>query len=147
MKVRVAESAGFCMGVRRAMDCILDVSRGREIIYTLGPLVHNPQALRMLESRNVYISDEIDESLKEKTVVIRAHGVPPDIRKQLKEIGSLVVDATCPKVLRSHGIIKKYYALGYSIVIVGDRGHAEIDALLGFTDNNGIVVENIINLI
>ena len=144
MKVRVAESAGFCMGVRRAMDHVLGVSRGREIIYSLGPLVHNPQALRMLESRNVHISDKIDESLKGKTVVIRAHGVPPDIHRQLNEIGSLVVDATCPKVLRSQGIIKKYYARGYSIVILGDKGHAEIDALLGFTNNNGIVVENII---
>jgi len=143
MKVRVAESAGFCMGVRMAMDHVLNVSRGREIIYTLGPLVHNPQALKMLESRNVYISNGINESLKGKTVVIRAHGVPPEIRRQLKEIGSFVVDATCPKVLRSQGIIKKYYARGYSIVIVGDRGHAEVDALFSFTDNDGIVVENI----
>ena len=143
MKVRVAKSAGFCMGVRRAMDRVIDVARGSEVTYTFGPLVHNPQALEMLEARNVYLAHEIDESLKGKTVVIRAHGVPPEIRNRLKEIGSRVVDATCPNVLRSQGIIKKYYGLGYSIVIVGDRGHAEIDALLGYTDNTSIVVENI----
>ena len=131
------------MGVRRAMDHVIDVARGSEVTYTLGPLVHNPQAIEMLEARNVYRAPEIDESLRGKTVVIRAHGVPPDIRNRLKEIGSRVIDATCPHVLRSQGIIKKYYSRGYSIVIVGDRGHAEIDALLGYTDNTGIVVENI----
>lgn len=143
MKVRVAKSAGFCMGVRKAMDRVLDVSRGREITYTLGPLVHNPQALEMLETRNVCITDRADETLSGKTVVIRAHGIPPDVRKKLIDIGANVVDATCPKVLRSQGTIKKYYRRGYSIVIVGDRGHAEIDALLGYTDNTGVVIENI----
>jgi len=143
MKVYVAKSAGFCMGVRKAMDRVLDVSRGSEVTYTIGPLVHNPQALKMLESRNIYVAEEIDEKLKGKTVVIRAHGVPPEIRKRLKEIGARVVDATCPNVLRSQGIIKKYYARGYSIVIIGDRGHAETDALLGFTDNTSTIVENI----
>ena len=131
------------MGVRKAMDRVLDVSRGSEVTYTIGPLVHNPQALKMLESRNVYVADKIDETLKGKTVVIRAHGVPPEMRKRLKEIGARVVDATCPNVLRSQAIIKKYYARGYSIVIIGDRGHTEIEALLGVTDNTGTVIETI----
>ncbi len=142
MKVRVAESAGFCMGVRKAMDSVLEASRGNVLTYTLGPLIHNPQALKMLESRNVYIAGDIDESLAGETVVIRAHGITLDKRERLSEIGAKVVDATCPKVLRSENIIKKYYAGGYSIIIVGDRGHAEIDALLSYTGNTGIVVEN-----
>ncbi|MFC1538075.1 4-hydroxy-3-methylbut-2-enyl diphosphate reductase [Candidatus Latescibacterota bacterium] len=143
MKVYVAKSAGFCMGVRKAMDRVLDVSRGRESTYTIGPLVHNPQALKMLESRNVYVADKIDESLKDKTVVIRAHGVPPSVNEQLKEIGSHIVDGTCPNVIRSQVIIKKYVLMDYSIVIVGDKGHAEIDSLLGFADNKAVVIENI----
>ncbi|MFC1551189.1 4-hydroxy-3-methylbut-2-enyl diphosphate reductase [Candidatus Latescibacterota bacterium] len=143
MKVIVAKSAGFCMGVRKAMDRVLDVSRGRESTYTIGPLVHNPQALKMLESRNVYLAENIDESLKDKTVVIRAHGVPPPIKEHLNKIGAHVVDGTCPNVIRSQVIIKKYFSMGYSIVIVGDRGHAEIDSLLGFADNQADVVENI----
>jgi len=143
MKVHVAKSAGFCMGVRNAMDKVLDVSRGKEITYTLGPLVHNPQAMEMLETRNVYVVHEITDSLNGKTVVIRAHGIPPEMRRRLKAAGAQVVDATCPKVLRSQGTIRKYSTKGYSIVIVGDRGHAEIDALLGFTDNKGIVVETL----
>ncbi|GAG91467.1 unnamed protein product, partial [marine sediment metagenome] len=143
MKVRVAESAGFCMGVRKAMDSVLEASRGNVLTYTLGPLIHNPQALKMLESRNVYIADNIDESLAGETVVIRAHGITLDKRERLSEIGAKIVDATCPKVLRSESIIKKYYAGGYSIVIVGDRGHAEIDALLSYAGNTGTVVENV----
>ncbi|HEX3000715.1 MAG TPA: 4-hydroxy-3-methylbut-2-enyl diphosphate reductase, partial [Armatimonadota bacterium] len=141
MKVKLAESAGFCYGVRKAMDCVLDVARGKEVTYTLGPLIHNPQALEMLESRSVFVTNTVDESLRGKTVVIRAHGVPPEVRGKLDAAGAIVVDATCPNVLRSQGIIRKYHGQGYSIVIVGDRGHAEIDALLGSAENTGIVVE------
>jgi len=131
------------MGVRKAMDRVIDVARGKEVTYTLGPLVHNPQALEMLESRNVLVANKVNGSLDGKTVVIRAHGIPPDIRRKLKDIGATIVDATCPNVLCSQGIIRKYHGLGYTVVIIGDRGHAEIDALLGFTDNAGIVVETL----
>ncbi|MDP2982099.1 MAG: 4-hydroxy-3-methylbut-2-enyl diphosphate reductase [Candidatus Latescibacter sp.] len=143
MKVRIAESAGFCMGVRKAMDCVLDVSRGKEVTYTLGPLIHNPQALEMLESRHVYIAGEIDKSLRGKTVVIRAHGVPPEVLSKLGEVGAMVVDATCPNVMKSQRIIKKYHSRGYAIVIVGDRGHAEIDSLMGYCAGGVTVVETI----
>jgi len=142
MKVRIAKSAGFCMGVRKAMDAVLEASRGKVVTYTLGPLVHNPQAIKMLESRNVYVADEIDGSLAGKTVVIRAHGIPLDKREKLREIGADIVDATCPKVLRSEKIIRKYHERGYTIIIVGDKGHAEIEALLSYTGDVGLVVEN-----
>ncbi len=143
MKVRLADSAGFCYGVRKAMDCVLHVSQGSEKTYTLGPLIHNPQAIEMLESRNVFIAGKIDESLRGRTVVIRAHGVPPDLKKKLDDVGALVVDATCPNVLKSQEIIRTYHAEGYSIVIVGDRGHAEIEALMGYSEGTGTVVETI----
>ncbi|MFA6472821.1 MAG: 4-hydroxy-3-methylbut-2-enyl diphosphate reductase [Candidatus Latescibacterota bacterium] len=143
MKVRIAESAGFCMGVRKAMDCVLDVSRGKNATYTFGPLIHNPQALEMLESRHVYVAGEIDESLKGKTVVIRAHGVPPDVFDKLDEAGALIVNATCPNVMKSQRIIKKYIAMGYDVVIAGDHGHAEIDSLLGYSGNTATVTANL----
>ena len=129
------------MGVRKAMDSVLDAAHGSRLTYTLGPLIHNPQAIKMLESRNVYATDDINKSLAGKTVVTRAHGITVDKRKHLQETGARIVDATCPKVSRSAGITKKYYAKGYTIVIVGDRGHAEIDALLSYTGDTGIVVE------
>lgn len=125
------------------MDCVLHVSRGKEAVYTLGPLIHNPQALEMLETRDVFVAGAVDESLRGKTVVIRAHGVPPQVRARLEEVGAVVVDATCPNVLRSQGIIRKYHIEGYAIVIVGDRGHAEIEALLGLAAGTGVVVESL----
>ncbi len=131
------------MGVRKAMETVLDVSRGRDVTYTLGPLVHNPQALHMLESRHVYVADDIEEHLRDKLVVIRAHGIPPEKRRMLDAIEAVVVDATCPNVLASQKIIEQYYRQGYTVIIIGDRGHAEIDALLGITEYNGIVVENL----
>ena len=86
MKVRVADSAGFCMGVRNAMDAVLEAAHGNPVTYTLGPLIHNPQALKMLESRNIYVVNEIEESLSGKKVVIRAHGTTIGNQKRLKEI-------------------------------------------------------------
>ncbi len=143
MKVRIAESAGFCMGVRNAMDMVLDASRGKSVTYTLGPLIHNPQAVRMLESRNVYVSECIDESLAGRTVVIRAHGIPLEKRELLDSFKADIVDATCPKVLRSERLLRKYRDDGYDIVIVGDRGHAEIDALMSYTGGRGTVIESV----
>ena len=142
MKVRIADSAGFCMGVRKAMDSVLEASRGSTITYTLGPLIHNPHALKMLENRGVAVVEDIDERLAGRTVVIRAHGVSEDRKLQLEEIGATVVDATCPKVLRSQHIIREKHAAGYAIVIVGDRGHAEIEALLSYS-RDGVVVETL----
>lgn len=131
------------MGVRKAMDAVLDASKGNNRTYTLGPLIHNPQAIKMLESRNVFVAHTIDESLADETVVIRAHGITLESREKLSAVGADIVDATCPKVLKSERIIRQYHEKGYAIVIVGDRGHAEIDALLSYTGGNGVVVENI----
>lgn len=142
MKVRVAESAGFCMGVRKAMDSVIEAAQGNEITYTLGPLIHNPQAIRMLESRNVYIAESVDSGLEGKTVVTRAHGITRETRDHLRDAGAVIVDATCPKVHRSQGIIKKYHARGYDIVIVGDRGHAEVESLMSFAEHTAAIVEN-----
>ena len=143
MKVRVAKSAGFCMGVRKAMDAVMEASRGNDRTFTLGPLIHNPQAIGTLESRNVYVADDVDETLAGQTVVIRAHGVTLEKRAQLDAVGADVVDGTCPKVLKSELTLKKYFDQGYDIVIVGDRGHAEIEALLSYTAGKGRVVETL----
>jgi (E)-4-hydroxy-3-methyl-but-2-enyl pyrophosphate reductase len=142
MKVRIADSAGFCMGVRKAMDSVIEASRGSTSTYTLGPLIHNPHALKMLENRGVEVVEDIDERLVGHTVVIRAHGVPEESKQRLENIGATVVDATCPKVLRSEHIIREKHADDYDIVIVGDRGHAEIEALLSYA-GDGVVVETL----
>jgi (E)-4-hydroxy-3-methyl-but-2-enyl pyrophosphate reductase len=143
LKVKLAKTAGFCMGVRRAMNIVLDVAnRKKGSLYTYGPLVHNPQATDMLKQKGVGILTS-DSSVSNATVIIRAHGVPPSERKKLKESGNHVYDATCPHVARAQAIIKKETRDGYKVIIVGDRGHAEVNGLLGHADGNGFVVETV----
>ena len=145
MLVKIAKNAGFCMGVRRAMDIVLDTARKvpkEEAVYTEGPLIHNPQVLEFLEKKGIGVLDETTDS-KGKNVVIRAHGIKPSRREEIESFGAKICDATCPNVKSVQSIIKKYAAQGYTTIIVGDKGHAEVDGLLGYTKNRGYVVENL----
>lgn len=142
MKLVIAKTAGFCMGVRRAVDMVLDVSNKNDgPICTYGPLIHNPQVLSMLESKGVPVLSEIPEK-GEGTVLIRAHGVPPTAKKQLKQAGFKVVDATCPRVVRVQAIIRRHAKKGYASIIIGDVDHAEVVGLFGFTEGKGHVVDS-----
>jgi 4-hydroxy-3-methylbut-2-enyl diphosphate reductase len=141
LKVKLAKTAGFCMGVRRAMNIVLDAAnREKGKLYTYGPLVHNPQAVEMLRQKGVEILGE--NPVSNATVVLRAHGVAPEERKRIKDAGNVICDATCPHVAKAHAILKKEIREGYKAIIVGDRGHAEVNGLLGYAEGNGIVVEN-----
>lgn len=128
------------MGVRRAMDSALSEARkGKGPLYTLGPLIHNRQAVEMLDARGIRAIDGID-GLTEGTVIIRAHGIPPETHKALEEADVQIIDATCPHVRYSQNIVRKHHNEGARIVIAGDKEHAEVVALLGFCDYDGIVV-------
>lgn len=130
------------MGVRRAMNIVLDAANKKKgKLYTYGPLVHNPQAIEMLRQKGVDVLDS--NTVSNATVIIRAHGVAPDQRKKIKEAGNLLCDATCPHVARAHAIVKKQIKEGYAAIIVGDRGHAEVNGLLGYAHNKGFVVESV----
>ncbi|MBI5664088.1 MAG: 4-hydroxy-3-methylbut-2-enyl diphosphate reductase [Nitrospirae bacterium] len=141
MKVKLARTAGFCMGVRRAMNIVLDAAnREKGKLYTYGPLVHNPQAVEMLRQKGVEVLGH--ELVSNATVILRAHGVAPEERKRIKEAGNVICDATCPHVAKAHAILRKEIKEGYKAIIVGDRGHAEVNGLLGYAEGSGIVVEN-----
>ncbi len=145
MRVKVAKTAGFCMGVRRAMDILLDAANektGDGSVYTDGPLIHNPQVLEYLEKRGIQVVKG-QTDLSKSTVVIRAHGITPTRRKEIENTGARVCDATCPHVMRVQSIIKKYAAQGYSTVIVGDKGHAEVIGLLGYAEGKGHVIQEL----
>jgi (E)-4-hydroxy-3-methyl-but-2-enyl pyrophosphate reductase len=145
MGVKLANTAGFCMGVRRAVDMVLDLARhkGHETIYTYGPLIHNPQTIDLLRKRGVIPIrglDEIASPPRGATMIIRAHGISPDERKQIKEKGLKIIDATCPKVAHVQAIIRKHAAAGYAVLIAGDSEHPEVNGLLGFAADRGIVL-------
>jgi 4-hydroxy-3-methylbut-2-enyl diphosphate reductase len=130
------------MGGRRAMNIGLDAAnKEKGKLYTYGPLVHNPQAIEMLKQKGVEILG--NDPVSNATVILRAHGVAPEERNKIKESGNLICDATCPHVARAHSIIKKGIKEGYSAIIIGDKGHAEVNGLLGHADKKGFVVENI----
>ncbi len=139
-KIRVAKSAGFCFGVRRALDLVLAVPNDpAHPVRTLGPLIHNPQVIDILRSRGIDEFDP-DENLQEQHVVIRAHGVPPEKRLDLKAKHVQICNATCPRVARVQGIVKKYSRKNVQVVIVGDVGHSEVDGILGYSGYRGIAV-------
>ena len=143
MKVILAKSAGFCMGVRRAVETTLDVIQKEDdtCVSTFGPLIHNPQVLDLLGKRGVKVLHDVPEH-ESGTVIIRAHGVPPAQKEKLKMAGATIKDATCPHVVKVQVIIRKYLKQGYGTVIIGDRNHAEVEGLMGFAGSFGQVVNN-----
>ena len=128
------------MGVRRAVEIVLDVANTQEgPIYTFGPLIHNPQVLEILAEKGVSILD--DPSVPGPgSVVIRAHGVPPQAKQALADSGLTVIDATCPRVVKVQTIIAKYAKQGYGVIIVGDRDHPEVMGLMGYAKGQGHVI-------
>ncbi len=130
------------MGVRRAVDTTLAlVEKGEENIFTFGPLIHNPQVLKILQGQGVNILQKIPAKI-DGTVIIRAHGIPPSQKKELAETGAQIIDATCPRVLKVQAIIKKFLCRNCFTIIIGDRNHAEVNGLLGYAGKQGAVVSN-----
>ncbi len=143
MKVVLAKKAGFCMGVRRAMQLALKAARtGPHPVFTYGPLIHNPQALELLKSLGVEILKDIPEK-GEGTVIIRAHGVPPEEKSQLINAGFKVIDGTCPRVIKVQKIVQRHAEDGYRIIIIGDKDHAEVIGILGHCRGKGVVVSDL----
>lgn len=139
MKVLIAKTAGFCMGVRRAVELALDApSKFEKPIYTYGPLIHNPQVLELFAEKGISTLQQIPEK-SSGTVLVRAHGVPPETKSTLKQAGFHVVDATCPRVIRVQTIIRSHAANGYATIIIGDADHPEVVGLRGFAGRKGHV--------
>jgi 4-hydroxy-3-methylbut-2-en-1-yl diphosphate reductase len=143
--VKRAAVLGQCMGVRRAASLALataasEAASGRRA-YTLGPLIHNPQAVAELEAAGVTaVSEaELDGRLRDAAVVIRAHGVPPALKARLEGLGARIVDATCPRVLASQRKAADYASRGWKIVIAGDVGHGEVAGIAGHAPGASIV--------
>ncbi len=140
MKIIIAESAGFCMGVKRAVDLALEhASKSPGGVHTLGPLIHNNQTIEMLRERNVVTLEKNSSLPPNSTVLIRAHGVPPGAADIWKDKAH-IIDGTCPKVKTVHRVIEKYRNMGFSIVITGDEGHAEVIGLQGYAGESGHLI-------
>jgi len=146
MKILIAKKAGFCMGVRRAVEMVLDApNKHANPICTFGPLIHNPQVLDLLREKEISTIERIPE-YGTGTVLIRAHGVPPQTKQDLKKAGYKIIDATCPRVIKVQTIIRKHAKKDYAAIIIGDKDHPEVIGLLGYAGGKGFVVDNIDDL-
>ena len=135
MEVKVAKTAGFCIGVQRAVDKVYElIDSCQDRLFTLGPIIHNEEVVNDLEKKGVRVAseEELKTLPKGSTVVIRSHGVGKKVYDQLKECGLSYVDVTCPFVLKIHRIVEKESKAGSHIVIIGDPDHPEVVGICGW---------------
>ncbi|GIM30643.1 4-hydroxy-3-methylbut-2-enyl diphosphate reductase [Clostridium polyendosporum] len=144
-RVILAESAGFCFGVQRAVEETLKIQKEfNKKIYTLGPLIHNNDVVNMLKENNIFTIEleDIDSLFEGDIVVIRSHGVSYEVMEKLSQKGLKVINATCPYVTNIQKKANKYYKEGYKIVIVGDNNHPEVIGINGWCENSAIITKN-----
>ncbi|MCT4509212.1 MAG: 4-hydroxy-3-methylbut-2-enyl diphosphate reductase [Tepidibacter sp.] len=148
MKFKVADYAGFCFGVQRAMDMAWDELETIDEyeVYSLGPLIHNKQAVKVYEDKGLNVVDNLDKVNEKSKIIIRSHGVSKDIYRNAVDKNLKVIDATCPFVKKIQDIANKYYNKGYKIIIVGDKYHPEVVGINGWCNNEAKIIKNIEDL-
>ena len=145
MKVLKAESAGFCFGVRRAVEIVTEQSEtGRKPVYTYGPIIHNDQVVTELEAKGVRVISDLKqlEDIQEGTLVIRSHGVSKQEHERMEASGLTVIDATCPFVKKLHHIAEEAGTKGRTLIIAGDPSHPEVKGIVGWASGKVAVVES-----
>ena len=146
MNVTVAKSAGFCFGVKRAVELVYEQTKKEGPLYTYGPIIHNEEVVKDLEKRGVRVieSPEQLQELERGRVIIRSHGVGKAVQDQIEAAGFEVLDATCPFVKKIHRIVAEHSAAGEHIVIIGNPTHPEVEGICGWCDpEHTTVIENV----
>ena len=145
MKITVAKTAGFCFGVNRAVETVNRLLGEGERVWTLGPIIHNPQTLADLAARGVRIAQEPREA-KGGVLVIRSHGVARAVLEEADRCGARVVDATCPFVAKIHSLVQRASREGRFVLIAGDAAHPEVQGIVGHCDGPYHVFSGAANL-
>ncbi len=142
MEIILADRAGFCFGVKRAVEMTeKELTNTNENIFSLGPLIHNPQAVKEFEEKGLKTIDEIN-GLNNSKVVIRSHGVSKAVVDKMKEQNIDIIDSTCPYVKSVHKKVEEFQKQGYNIVIVGDENHPEIIGINGWCNNEAFIINS-----
>ena len=145
MEITVAKTAGFCFGVKRAVEKVYEqIGKMEKPIYTYGPIIHNEQVVGDLREKGVEVIDSLEElkTLRDAVVVIRSHGVGKNVYEILKENDVEIVDATCPYVKKIHRIVEKQSAEGRKVLIIGSEDHPEVQGIKGWGDERTVVIED-----
>ncbi len=139
MQITVAESAGFCFGVNRAVQMVYEALERSQPVATLGPIIHNTDVVNDMIARGARIINDVNELHEGEYVVIRSHGVGRKVYEDIAKLGNPVIDATCPFVARIHKIVAEKTAEGYFILIAGDENHPEVQGIVGHCEQNSFV--------
>ncbi len=137
MEIEKAKELGFCFGVRRAITMLVEAARKYGKIATLGPIVHNPQVVKMLAKEGITVVDKLDK-IKDNTLAITTHGVGPEIIMKIKNRGFFLIDTTCPIVRSAQKAAHKLMEAGFWVVIFGETAHPEVKGLLSWAGNKAI---------
>ena len=145
MEVIVAEHAGFCFGVTKAVETVYEqIKKGKKNIYTFGPIIHNEIVVGDLQKKGVRVIEDVSElaGITDGIVVIISHGVTKEIHKKLMDTGLEIIDATCPFVKRIHRIVDEESSKGKSIIVVGSSIHPEVEGIVSYAKGPVYVVES-----
>ena len=140
MEIIVGKTAGFCYGVKNAVDKTKESVQKQKETYCLGELVHNKQVTQSLEEQGLIIINNVEEA--KNNVIIRSHGVPKEVYERAEELDLKVIDLTCPNVLKIHNIVKEYSSKGYYIFIIGQKDHAETIGTVSHCKQNSTIIES-----
>jgi len=142
MKIITAKTAGFCFGVKRAIDIAFQIANEkRKGVYTLGPIIHNPQVVEMLREKGIPPINDIKSKKDIKALIIRTHGIPLYLSKEILSSGYEIIDATCPFVKKAQYYAKLLSEENYQVIILGEKDHPEVKGLMSYADGNVIVVD------
>ena len=144
MEVIVASSAGFCYGVKRALDTVLSASKASgRAMFILGPLIHNPQVIEDLERQGVKSVKALSGIPAGSTLVMPSHGVPQEVMVEANESGLEIIDVTCPFVRKVHDLARSLVKQGYQVVVLGDEGHTEVKGIMSMAGDDAIAVSDV----
>jgi 4-hydroxy-3-methylbut-2-enyl diphosphate reductase len=142
MRISMVEGVGFCFGVKRAIKMASDAAQnGKNKVYTLGPLIHNPQVVEALRKKGVEVAENLNK-IKRGTIIIRSHGVHPKVISQAKKKGLKIVDATCPFVKTAQSKAKSLQDQNYQVIVVGEADHPEVKGIVGYSRDKALVLNH-----
>ena len=142
MEIIIGKTAGFCYGVKNAVEKSTEELKKEKELCCLGEIVHNKQVVEKLKQQGMQFIENLNENVTKKKTVIRAHGISKKIYNEAKNKGIDLIDLTCPMVLKIHKIVEEYESDGYFIFVIGSKNHPETIGTIGFCNENYFIIEN-----